>query len=443
MAGHAATLERVLRLRLAVVATVLAAGAVAAVLLLRDGGSAEKVPVIATPRGATRGQAIADPFAWTPTRSDALSGRAAAGTSHLLYTRSPDGAVATAKRVLRYRPLVERAARTARVSPDRLEALIFLESAGRPDARAPGPIQGAAGLTQILAETAQNLLGMKVDIARSADYTKRLDRAVRRGEPARAAALDRARRRVDDRFDPAKALAGTARYLTLAMKTFGREDFAFVSYHMGIGNLQSVLKAFGGGPRSYAELYFDSTPLRHAAAYNRLASFGDDSSNYFWKLGAAREIMRSARKDPGRLARTAALQTADDSARLVLLDGAPKGRLRTLPNAPANTALRAASGVRLRPEALALALYAGALVRTISGAPALRVTGAGDGGWTLEVSRRYASRRQALAFQYVLDRLQVLNVIAWSRSANSIAVTVARDAKVLEPLLDRIEGRSP
>jgi hypothetical protein len=270
-----------------------------------------------------------------------------------------------------------------------------------------------------------------------------LDRAVRRGELARAAALDRARRRVDDRFDPAKALAGTARYLTLAMKTFGREDLAFVSYHMGIGNLQSVLKAFGGGPRSYAELYFDSTPLRHAAAYNRLASFGDDSSNYFWKLGAAREIMRSARKDPGGLARTAALQTADDSARLVLLDGAPKGRLRTLPNAPANTSLRAASGVRLRPEALALALYAGALVRTISGAPALRVTGAGDGGWTLEVSRRYASRRQALAFQYVLDRLQVLNVIAWSRSANSIAVTVARDAKVLEPLLDRIEGRSP
>ena len=87
-----------------------------------------------------------------------------------------------------------------------------------------------------------------------------------------------------------------------------------------------------------------------------------------------------------------------------------------------------------------MALYAGAQVRTISGAPALRVTGADDGGWTFRVSRRYASDRQALAFQYVLDRLQVLNVIAWSRSARSIHVTAARDAKVLEPLLDRLGG---
>ena len=53
---------------------------------------------------------------------------------------------------------------------------------------------------------------------------------------------------------------------------------------MGMGNLENVLKAFGGGRRSYAELYFDSTPLRHPKAYAKLASFGDDSSNYYWKL---------------------------------------------------------------------------------------------------------------------------------------------------------------
>ena len=185
--------------------------------------------------------------------------------------------------------------------------------------RAPGPIDGAAGLTQILAETGQNLLGMRIDLARSARYTRRLERALRRGELRRAGALARARRRVDDRFDPAKALAGTARYLALAKRRFGREDLAFVSYHMGIGNLETVLAAYGAGRRPYAQLYFDSTPIRHAAAYRRLSSFGDDSSNYFWKLGAARHIMRLARTNPDRLARIAALQTADDSARLVLL----------------------------------------------------------------------------------------------------------------------------
>ena len=77
------------------------------------------------------------------------------------------------------------------------------------------------------------------------------------------------------------------------------------------------------------------------------------------------------------------------------------------------------------------------------GAPALRVTKAEDGGWTFRVSRTYANQRQALAFQYVLDRLQVLNVIAWSRTANTIRVTAGRDAEALEPLLDRLGGKQP
>jgi len=323
------------------------------------------------------------------------------------------------------------------VNPDRLEALVFLESAGRPEAQAPGGVASATGLTQILAETATGLLGMRVDQAKSASYTRRINKALREGNLPRAAALNRARRRVDDRFDPAKALAGTARYLKLAKQRFGREDLAFVSYHMGMGNLENVLKAFGGGRRSYAELYFDSTPLRHPKAYGRLASFGDDSSNYFWKLGAAMEIMRLARKDKDRLIRLAALQTADDSARAVLLAGAPSGGLRPLPNDAADTSLTPARPIQLRPEALAVALYMAAQVREISKAPALRVTGADDGGWTFRVSRKYASDDQAQAFQYVLDRLQVLNVIAWSRSATSISVTASRDADVLEPLLDR------
>ena len=60
---------------------------------------------------------------------------------------------------------------------------------------------------------------MKIDLAKSASYTRRQDNALRDGNVRRAAALNRARRRVDDRFDPAKALAGTARYLKLAHAT--------------------------------------------------------------------------------------------------------------------------------------------------------------------------------------------------------------------------------
>jgi hypothetical protein len=187
---------------------------------------------------------------------------------------------------------------------------------------------------------------------------------------------------------------------------------------MGMGNLESVLEAFGGGRRSYAELYFDSSPTRHAAAYRRLASFGDDSSNYFWKLGAAREIMRKWRENPASVVPPG-------------IEALPAGDERELPNAPADTGVRTAAGVRLRPEALGVALYVGAHVR-----PPLRVTrGAGA---TFRVSRTYASKDQALAFQYVLDRLTVLNVIMWERSARSIAITASPDAAALEPLLDRL-----
>ncbi len=384
-------------------------------MLWRDGPSDEDVPLIPTPQGAERGEAVGDPFAWTPERSEDLARRAAAGSSPILFERSPGGAEATAARVNRFRGLVEGAAKAAGVSPDLLEALVFLESAGRPDAQAPGGAESAAGLTQILAETGQNLLGMKVDVERSDSYRRRLARAT---SQARIDALLRARRRVDERFDPAKALAGTARYLALAKERFGREDLALVSYHMGMGNLERVLAEFGGGRRSYTELYFDSTPTRHAAAYRRLASFGDDSSNYFWKLGAAREIMRQWRENPASVVAPA-------------VKPLPAGDERALPNAPADTGVRVEPGVRLRPEALGVALYIGAQVQ-----PPLQVT-SGQGA-TFRVSRRYASERQALAFQYVLDRLTVLNVISWSRSARSIAVTATPDAAALEGLLDRL-----
>ena len=72
--------------------------------------------------------------------------------------------------------------------------------------------------------------------------------------------LRRERRAIDARYDPVKALAGTARYLTIAHEQLGREDLAFVSYHMGIGNLQGVLRAYGEQRPSYARVYFDSTP---------------------------------------------------------------------------------------------------------------------------------------------------------------------------------------
>ena len=479
------------RLALVAAAVVLLAAGVAGVLARTDEAPVD-VPVVPTPPGevARESEPLTDPFAWDPRRADEFERRAAAGNSHLLYALSPGGVVASAERTARWRPLVERAAGQAEVDPDTLEGLVFLESAGRVDARAPGDLESAAGLTQILAETGSNLLGMRVDVAASERYTRRLERAERRGRERRAEALREARARVDERFDPERALAATARYLTIARDRLGREDLAFVSYHMGIGNLEDVLSAYGSRP-SYTQVYFDSTPARHARAYRRLAAFGDDSSNYWWKVLAARDIMRLWREDRQELLRLDALHTAKGSAEEVLhplaetpVYATPQdlkrawdaGDIVPFPEDEAVTGLRRhrrmgelarridqpAERYRgLRRSALAMALYIGAQVRDLSGqAPLIVTSTVRDGsyqavlaarnpeatrryslhttGWAFDVLREYRSRRQALAFQFVLDRLRALNAVAWVREPRAIHITVSRDAEALLPLLERV-----
>ncbi len=468
-----------------------AALVVVALLLHReDQGLPGNLPGVPTPPGAKTDRERAplpDPFAYDPSRKAEFERRAAAGTSHVLYARSPGGAGITAQRVARWRPQVEAAAKQAGVDPDRLEALVFLESAGREDAMA-GDTEGAVGLTQILAETGQNLLGMHVDVAKSRRYTRRIRRQLVRGHLLQVQKLRAARAKVDQRFDPQLSLLATARYLTMAKARFKREDLAFVSYHMGMGNLQNVLRAYGKGNVGYTQLYFDSTPVRHAAAYAKLASFGDDSSNYWWKLGAAKEIMRLSRDDAGELARLEAAQMAKNSAEEVLHPPGSTPRFTTpakLKEAWADEQIVAfpqqerVTGLRLdahmgelgapptlyqglRPEALATALYIGAEARAISKRSPLIVTSTvrdevyqrrlvarnreatrnyslHTTGWAFDIARRYRSKAHALAFQFVLDRLQVLDAIAWVREPGAIHVTAAPEGKALLPLLKRVQ----
>ena len=124
-----------------------------------------------------------DPLTYTPGREDAFAAAAARGHAHVIYAKSPGGARASAERVARYRPLVEAAAEAGDIEPDTLEALVLLESAGRPDATADPQLEGAVGLTQILAETGRNLLKMQVDPAGA----RRIGRSLRRAA-ARATA---------------------------------------------------------------------------------------------------------------------------------------------------------------------------------------------------------------------------------------------------------------
>jgi hypothetical protein len=424
-----------------------------------------------------------DPLAYDEGFDAEYEGRAAAGESHVLYARSPGGVAATARRVERLRALVESAAGEGDVDPDLLEAIVFLESAGRADVIAGDDPEAASGLTQILAETGQGLLGMRIDLAASRRLTRRYQLELRRGRPAAAARALAARRRVDERFVPARALAATVRYLEIARERLGRDDLAVVAYHMGIGNLSRALAAYGGERPSYARLYFDSSPLRNAAAWDILDSLGDDSATYYWRVLAAREIMRLHREDPEELARLALAHTAKGSAEEVLhplsetetfaepgdiATAREDGELVALPP-PTRLGMRPdrrlgelaprlrqprALYLALRPQAVSVAAYFGRTVREISGqrGPLILTSAVRDQryqdllavgnpeatrgyslhttGFAFDIRRRYRSRAQGRALQFVLDRFETLNLIAWVREPGAIHVTVAEDALV-------------
>jgi hypothetical protein len=444
---------------------------VAIVVSALSGGGLPRPPAPTVADSAGPG----DPFAYRSSQEADFVARAAAGNARPLFVLSPGGAVATAARVAAFRRAIDRATSGSGIDPNLVEGLVFLESAGRPQAIAGSDPAGAAGLTQILAATGQSLLGMHVDLAKSRRLTRQIDAVASGARAGRLGTLLARRAAIDDRFNVAKELAGTVRYLKIAEQQFGRPDLAVESYHMGIGNLHQVLAAYDGGrPVPYAQLYFDSAPTRHADAYRRLASFSDDSWTYYWRVQAAVAIMHLYRTDRAELSRLSALQFDDDAGGAALHPSvkpfadpaalAAAYQDHSIVPLPSNaaalglvidpgmgTGARAVGAPRslyrgLRPEALRFMIELAAQVRRVSGlrnAP-LRIgstvtderlesqVGVSDPpaatGWAFSVQRRYAAPAQAAAFQAILDRLQSLNLIAWAREPDAIRITVASDA---------------
>ena len=462
------------RRRLTLAAGALSLATLIAVLVSSLGGPAG-LPPIPLP-GIGQPARSGDPLAYIPSRRADFVARATAGSAYVLFSKSPGGVLATAARVASFRALIDQVTAGSGIDPDIVEAIVFVESAGRPNVIAGSDPTAASGLTQILAETGQSLLGMHIDLARSKALTSRIDSASAQGRLRAIGALQRKRAQIDDRFSPRLALAATVRYLQLAQRQLGRSDLAVVSYHMGIGNLQQVLNDYNGGQAvRYVQLYFDTAPGHHSAAYNLLSGFGDQSSLYYWRVLGAAEIMRLYRTDRGALARLAALETASDSASEVLhppdrtasfADPPALARAyaaRTILPLPANArslGLRYDPGMGslakqvgtpaalyrgLRPAALDLLIELAARVRALSGVRAPMIVAStvtdlhyqhqvgvidpvGATGYSFQIARQYASPAHAGAFQAMLDRLQALNVIAWAPEAEVINITVASDA---------------
>jgi soluble lytic murein transglycosylase-like protein len=413
------------------------AGAVVVVALLRDDPPPPppELPSAAPKPGAPPYDADAfQPFAYERSTSIDFLERGSRGMAHVVYALSPGGVSRSVARTRRWRRAVERATAGTDVTASDLEAMMFLESAGRPTVMADGTPNSATGLMQILPSTASSLLGMRVDLARSLEIAGELAAARRRAALSRKRKKRGAARRevrsllrerpvADERFDPDRSLAGAVRYLTIAERRFGRRDLAIASYHMGIGNLTTLIRTYVSPRRparstrrtvrryglTWARLYHDSSPTRNPRTWDILTQLGDDTRHYLFKVFASREILWLARTDREELEREIQLQTEKASAEEVLRPESRyppyedheelrrayrRGELVPLPRNPERLGYGVARGMGslarhlkqprilyrgLRPEALACLLYIAKEYRRIGGYPpgrrrALRVT---------------------------------------------------------------------
>jgi hypothetical protein len=425
-------------------------------------------------RRAAAMKAAARAMAAQSALDEPLAADAARAFDRGLFVSGP-GAVETAAQVAAWRPLVNRAARGTSVDPNLLEAMVFIESGGSSSVIAGHDPSSPVGLTQLSRVQATDL-HMSFHLGASRRLTRMIWTAFREGRTTKVARLEARRRVRDARFAPLASLRGTVRYLDKASHELGRMDLAVASYHLGIPNLAH---ATAGLPVPFATLYFGSAPDRNVNMWRRLNAHGTVAYDYYWKVLAAERVMRLYRHDRGALAYESKLQSKKNSSEEVmhprsstprfhsprdLVRAWKKHELLAIPrNASvthiaigpyfAQMAHRLGRSQRLyralRPEARDVLLYIGSRVQQLSHArrPLILTSAVRDDvyqrvlmhvnvnaartysihttGYAFDIARTYSSKRQAAAFQYVLDRLAALHMIAYIREATAMHIAVA------------------
>jgi hypothetical protein len=425
-------------------------------------------------RRAARAAAAARALASRAALDEPLAAHAARAFDRDLFVAGP-GALATAARVAAWRPLVVRASRGTAIDPNLLEAMVFVESGGSPSVIAGRDPSSPVGLTQLPAGRAKSL-GMSLHLGASRRLTRMIWTAYREGRVTQVSRLEARRRVRDARFAPLASLRGTARYLDKAAHTLRRTDLAVASYHLGVRNLA---RAAAGQPLPFATLYFASAPDRHANVWRRLTRGGEVAHDYYWKVLAAKRVMRLYRGDRAALLYEAHLQARKNSSEEVmhprsstqqfdtprdLVRAWRRHELRAIPRNASAThiaispyfgqlAHRLGRSQRLyrglRAEARDVLLFIGARVHELSHArrPLILTSAVRDNvyqgllmrvnanaarsysihttGYAFDIARTYSSRRQGAAFQYVLDRLAALHAIAYIRESGAMHIAVA------------------
>ena len=336
-----------------------------------------------------------------------------------LFTSSPGGVVATAARVERWHRLAVRATRGTSIAPALLEAMIFVESSGRP--KVVG-LEGHRGLTQLSAR------GMR----------------------------------------PAAQLRATVRKLVRARRALGRLDLAVASYHLGIAPLRHA--------SSYASFYF-TTPASGTAADYYWKVLAAERVLHLYRTDRRElryEHRLQSRKNSAEEVLHPRRTTVQFHTPAAIAQAWHRHYLVTIPTDTARTHIRISGQLgqlakrlhkkrrlyaTLRPQALDVLLYIGRHMRgwkpllltsavrddryqrllTRINPVATKAYSVHTTGYAFDIRRSFVSVAEKRAFFRLLGRLQAVDAIAYIPELAAMHIAVASDAPAKLALLDRLQ----
>ncbi|HRY60366.1 MAG TPA: DUF5715 family protein [Patescibacteria group bacterium] len=191
------------------------------------------------------------------------------------------GPQAMMERIDQYDLAINAAANKHGVDALTLKGIIYLESGGDIYALSGS---SCAGIAQFSPSTARGY-GLKV----AGNWYRFYLRFKKSGADKDAITLSR----IDERFDPIKAIGAQAAYIASLQQKYGEVDFAVAGYHMGGSNLSNVIREYRAGWQSpekitWEDIVFDASPSKHPKTHRLLFHELEDYSwSYYFRVRSA------------------------------------------------------------------------------------------------------------------------------------------------------------
>ena len=208
--------------------------------------------------------------------------------------------------------IIRAAAQSSGFPASIIEAIIYLESWGDPNAESPA---GPRGIMQIADATAHD---MGLSIVHATKYKITRERVLikskkKNAKPKYQIVTHKEPYTVvvrDDRLVPERAIPAAARYLASIERKFGGEDWAIFAYHCGTGcvtYMKELTTRARGVPKdeiTVARMFFSCSPTWNRDLYQAIQQqmLRDYSPTYYFRIQRAAQLLALYRQDPADLA---------------------------------------------------------------------------------------------------------------------------------------------